>query len=299
VSIENARQRSERSGVTDEWVPASEAQYGLLTAENVDFVRNAYQAVKDAGGTGFSVESEAAQVAIFHHLGLLSDNCQAALEALGVNAADLDAATVPQPAQPRNRVIVATGHRADAAGRASARFPNTKECIDKARDWLRDAVRQEKAETPGSISGIAGAASGTDLLFHEVCLELGVPTMVVLPIPVEDYRRESVADGGREWMEEFNKLIVRSPPVILRDTAERPAWTKEIKSYGVFQRGNIWMIQDALLRPDADATLLALWNGAAGDGPGGTADMVTLAKTHGANTVTVDTNKLFGLPKQP
>ena len=142
---------------------------------------------------------------------------------------------------------------------------------------------------------IAGAASGTDLLFHEACAELGIPAMVVLPIPVEDYRRESVKDGGPEWVERFNRLVARNPPVILRDSAELPGWAKDVPNYGVFQRGNIWMMEDALLRPNADVTLLALWNGKAGDGPGGTADMVKLANEHGAKTIVADTNKLFGL----
>jgi hypothetical protein len=299
MSIENARQRSERSGVRDDWLAATEAQFGLLTADNPDFVRNAYQAAKDAGGTGFSVESEAQQVAIFHRLGLLVDNCQAAFEALGMDVATLEAASGAPTAQPRNRVIVATGHRADAAGRASPRFPNTKECIDKARAWLREAIEKEKALTEGSISGIGGAASGADLLFHEVCKELGIATRVVLPIPVEDYRRESVADGGPEWMEKFAKLMQQNAPIILRDSAKLPPWTRDIRSYGVFQRGNIWMVEDALQRPNADTTLIALWNGKAGDGPGGTADMVRLAQEHGAKVVSKDSDELFGLPKQP
>ena len=56
-------------------------------------------------------------------------------------------------------------------------------------------------------------------------------------------------------------------------------------------------MEDALLRPNADVTLLALWNGKAGDGPGGTQDMVTLAKEHGAKICTENTDELFGLSR--
>jgi nucleoside phosphorylase len=84
MSLENARRQSARSGNPDEWLPPSEAQYRLLTADNPVFVKNAYNAAKNAGGRGFSVDSEAAQVGIFHLLGLLPENCRAALESLGI-----------------------------------------------------------------------------------------------------------------------------------------------------------------------------------------------------------------------
>ena len=297
MSLENARQRSESGGKPDEWLPPSEAQYRLLTADNPVFVKNAYRAAKNAGGNVFSVGSEAAQVAIFHLLGLLPENCRAALEALGIpsSLSEFKAAAPLKDMPLRDRVIVGTGHRIDPADRASPRFPNTPDCIAKAKSWLREKVEAEKAQTKGSISGMGGAASGTDLLFHEVCAELGISTKVVLPIPKEEYCRQCVADGGPDWVERFNRLVDAKPPIILSDSADLPAWAKSIPNYGVFQRGNIWMMEDALLRPTADVTLLALWSGQAGDGPGGTGDMVALAKAHGVKVCIKNTDELFGL----
>ncbi|MGA9576731.1 MAG: tetratricopeptide repeat-containing protein, partial [Terrimicrobiaceae bacterium] len=209
MSLENARQRSESGGKPDEWLPPSEAEYRLLTADNPVFVKNAYRAAKNAGGSGFSMDSEASQVGIFHLLGLFPENCRAAIESLGIpsSTSEFSAADPLKEMPPRDRVIVATGHRADAPDRASPRFPNTPEFIAKAKSWLREKVEAEKAETKGSISGMGGAASGTDLLFHEVCDELGIPTTVVLPIPREDYCRQSVADSGPHWVERFNRLL--------------------------------------------------------------------------------------------
>ena len=65
----------------------------------------------------------------------------------------------------------------------------------------------------------------------------------------------------------------------------------------MFQRGNIFMMESALLRENADVTLLALWNGKAGDGPGGTADMVKLAEGEGAKACVKNSDELFGLSK--
>ena len=306
MSLENAKQQSERAGKPDEWLPPSEAQYRLLTADRPVFVKNAYNAAKNAGGNRFSVTSEARQVAIFGSLGIFPENCRAALEALGMQmaapgpdaVAELSATVLSQAvkASPtRSRVIVATGHRVDAKDRQSARFPNKPECIDKAKAWLREMVEAEKALATGPISGMSGAASGTDLLFHEVCAELGIPTTVVLPIPKDDYRRQSVADGGPDWVEKFNTVVNAKPPIVLSDNPDLPNWAQSIPDYGVFQRGNIFLIGDALLRPDTDVTLLALWNGKAGDGPGGTGDMVKLAKAQGAKAFVKNTDELFGL----
>jgi hypothetical protein len=40
-------------------------------------------------------------------------------------------------------------------------------------------------------------------------------------------------------------------------------------------------------------TLIALWDGEAGDGPGGTEDMVNLAKERGARVVHLNTKEIF------
>jgi len=292
ISLDNAKSRSERAGTPDEWLRVSEAQYRLLTSDNPGFVRNVYRTAKNALGERFQLRSELSQVAIFHRLGLLAENCSAAFAGLEATPADLQPKAVP----PRDRVVVATGHRADAPSRPPpGRFPNTAACVDKAKGWLREALQAERTETAGTLYGIAGAASGVDLLFHEICKELGIPAKVCLPIPIEAYRRESVADGGADWVEKFNHFIAENPPIILRDSDELPPWAAGIKDYGVFQRGNIWNMQDALLRPNADVTLIALWNQKAGEGPGGTADMVKLAKSHGAKVREQNSDELFGI----
>jgi len=294
MSLENTRQQGQRSGKIDEWLPPSVAQYRLLTADVSSLVKNAYKTARN--GNQFSVKSETAQVEIFSSLGIFPENCQAALEAMGIQAPAAGTGTVAVPPL-RDRVIVATGHRADTPDRKSPRFPNTKETFDKAKAWLRERLAAEKADTKGVISAIAGAASGTDLIFHEVCGELGIKTAVVLPIPREDYCRDSVADGGPDWVERFNRLVNANPPVLLSDDAELPVWAASIPDYGVYQRGNIFMLEAALIAPNVDVTLLALWNGKAGDGPGGTADMVKLAREQGAKACVQDTDELFGLPK--
>ena len=56
------------------------------------------------------------------------------------------------------------------------------------------------------------------------------------------------------------------------------------------------MMLHAILQPNADSTLIALWNEKSGDGPGGTSDMVNLAKEKGLKLCIKNTSDLFDLP---
>ena len=225
MSLENARYQVEHGGKPDEWLSPSEAQYTLLTGDSSAYVKSAYKAAKNAGKSGFSVDSEADQVRVFWRLGLFPERCSAALEGLGIAANPPGPATTsPTGARLRNRIIVGTGHRADAPGRKSPRFPNTGDAIAKAKSWLREQLEAEKAKTTGTVSAIGGAASGTDLLFHEACDELGIPTTVILAIPRDGYCQQSVVDGGPDWVEKYNRLLNTRPVLTLGDTAELPIW---------------------------------------------------------------------------
>jgi hypothetical protein len=107
----------------------------------------------------------------------------------------------------------------------------------------------------------------------------------------------AVGDGWwpPDWVEKYHRLLDTRPVIPLSDSAELPVWATSISNYGVFQRANIWMMQNALLQPRADVTLVALWEEKEGDGPGGTADMVKLAQSHGAKVCIKNTNELFGI----
>jgi hypothetical protein len=57
-------------------------------------------------------------------------------------------------------------------------------------------------------------------------------------------------------------------------------------------------LKHTLASTDQDSTLIALWNGKTGDGPGGTADLVDQAGQRGAKVVILDTKELFGINLQ-
>jgi hypothetical protein len=61
------------------------------------------------------------------------------------------------------------------------------------------------------------------------------------------------------------------------------------------QRNNLWILHDALADAGGEnVTLIALWNGEKGDGPGGTGDLVQKARERDVKVIILDTKKLFG-----
>jgi hypothetical protein len=56
--------------------------------------------------------------------------------------------------------------------------------------------------------GIAGGASGGDILFHEICAELGIPTRLLLALPRDPFIEESVAPAKGDWTKRFDRLAL-------------------------------------------------------------------------------------------
>jgi hypothetical protein len=173
--------------------------------------------------------------------------------------------------------VLFTGHMIDAPDRKEPRFPPRAE--GAARAAIRESVLQlhEWGGTP--MVGVAGGASGGDLLFHEVCAELGVATRLRLALPVEEFIATSVAPAGEGWVQRFLMLVKQLGPENVR-VMGASAGRKFEATEDVWSRANLWMIEDAVaLAPQR--TLLALWDGKGGDGPGGTEHLVSVAPNHG------------------
>ena len=162
---------------------------------------------------------------------------------------------------------------------------------------IAEAVAAEKALAEGSVEGIAGGASGGDILFHEACQSAGVRTTVMLALPRDDFAAASVNDAGGAWTERYRRLHDRSEVKVLAHSAELPAWLRARgDDYSIWQRNNRWILHTALSRADTDVTLIVLWDGKGGDGPGGTADLVALARRRGVKVVQLDATRLLGAP---
>lgn len=180
------------------------------------------------------------------------------------------------------RALVFSGHRIDAPGTATPRFPAASEPL--ARALIREAVAAEIARPGPPLVGVAGAASGGDILFHEVCDELGAPTQVHLAKPPADYVESSVAEAGPEWIARFAAVTGSRPVHVLAQDGDSGS--------SVWQRSNHEMLQAAAKRAGRNVALIALWNGATGRRGGGTGDMVRRARALGARVVVLDATRL-------
>ena len=279
LSAEAFRNRR-RGEPEDIWAMFTRADLRLLTSQRPAYVTAAYEQARTAATDqemAFAIASAARQVELYRRLGVFTDNVNAALKALDAPADEASAA----PAPVRSRVLVFSGHRIDARGRKRPRFPASSE--GKARDMIRRAVVEEQAQAGSQpIMGFAAGASGGDILFHEVCAELGIPTTLLLPLPEDEFAAESVADAGSEWIERFLTLTKR---LEVRHLTGLPDWMAGNDSYTIWQRGNRWILHTAMSLAEADITLIVLWDGKGGDGPGGTENMVELAKSRHVKTV--------------
>src|SRR3989441_7664621 len=173
-SIGASRQSRIQVGQTDPWIEVSHADLQLLTTSRAEQVAFAYEQALQSQSE-FVTGAVRGQLQLFSDLGLFSEKVAAVQGVLPPERAG--AAVETKPA--KTRVMLFTGHRIDDAGRTIPRFPAAKEGV--AREAIKQAVSREK-ERSASLLGMAGAASGGDILFHEVCAQLRISTRLYLAV---------------------------------------------------------------------------------------------------------------------
>jgi len=181
-----------------------------------------------------------------------------------------------KPKKPVHLIAIA-GHLVDAPDRSEPRFPRTREAQAKA--LIREAVEGLRNDEYEFI-GLASAAPGADILAHEVCAELGIKSTICLPMPAKDYARLAFEELDN-WRTRFLDLQQDHDMIELSDREGLPRWLSG-SNVDSWERGNRWVMQMALTWGARRITLVALWDGKMkGDAPGGTAQMVQLARDAG------------------
>jgi hypothetical protein len=197
---------------------------------------------------------------------------------------DLTPASLPECESRKEfaHALLFTGHMIDRIDRKHPRFPPNAE--GSARSALRAAITAMTWAHTGTTVGLAGGASGGDILFHESCQELGIPTRVLLGLPPDEFEQSSVAPAGEKWVLRFRSLLGQSMPephIMPRDHS-----LLEGSAQNAWQRTNLWMIEEAT-RLASEVALLALWDGNAGDGPGGTGHFIQAARLSGIRVLPI------------
>lgn len=175
--------------------------------------------------------------------------------------------------------ILFTGHMIDKAGRAQERFPKYKEMA--ATTAIENRVASVLLRHGKNLIGTGSGASGGDIIFHEQCLKKNIRTEMYLPLPLNEFKKQSVSFAGDDWDKRFDALIKKIPVHIINVEKGRNIWAE----------GNIKMFE-AAVKAGTSMTIIALWDLKAGDGIGGTEHMVQMAKKNNYEVEIIDINKI-------
>lgn len=183
--------------------------------------------------------------------------------------------------------LLFAGHMIDLPGRPEPRFPPEME--EMAAEAISAAVQRFVARTDRRAVALSSAARGGDILFLEACRHLGIECFVVLPFPAEKFVKESV-EGPKKgrWVARFWKQWNATPDdhrEVLDETRDPDG------PYAACNRRLIAIARSL----GSTLHLIALWNGATGDGPGGTGFMVERVRESGGTIDRIDSNRLLEL----
>jgi tetratricopeptide (TPR) repeat protein len=281
LAIDRARATLPADSGDRVWANISNADLLFLTDGNVERVKRAYR--DTVPPTAWIADAVSGQLRLFSCLGVKSDIADAII-------ADLAGPPTIVPGPPPSIVIV-TGHQIDEPGRAEVRFPERAE--PAVKDRLRGELKK-LAQQPDGVRVLASVASGTDIICHELCRELGVKSTLCLPMPPDSYSTETFKGELDGWRSRFLALVgaAGAECLQLNDAPGMPRWLQGTDT-DVWERGNRWVLQLALTGRAPKVSLVAVWDGATmGDNKGGTAHMVQIVRA--AGNVDVGIIKLKG-----
>ena len=176
-------------------------------------------------------------------------------------------------------VVVFTGHMVDAPGRGAPRFP------PRLEPAVNEAIR-ERLKKLNAGFGYASAACGSDILFHEVMLEMKGEIHIVLPFDRQSFVNSSVdIIPGSDWGKRYDRVIVQASDIQEASQQSRAA------SGLAYEFSNLLLHGLASIRAEQLGTRLAplaVWDGQPGDGPGGTAATVEHWKHRGLPIEIID-----------
>ena len=135
------------------------------------------------------------------------------------------------------------------------------------------------------------AAAGGDILFLEACAARGVRCQVMLPMDEPAFIEESIlpSANGAGWRDRWFALKsnLSDAPLIMPDELGTGP-----KGQNLFERCNRWLLNTALVSGPERLRFIGLWNGAGGDGPGGTKHMMNEARRRTGRVEWIDTRTL-------
>lgn len=125
--------------------------------------------------------------------------------------------------------------------------------------WVRNTIRVELSKIIGIERGLSSLAAGSDQVFAEVALGLGVPVLAVIPVPYyERYFK------GKD-LAKYRQLLCQCEVMQLECNGDDEQ---------AFLEAGKRIVEES-------DTIFAVWDGKQAEGQGGTGDVVIFAQERG------------------
>ena len=191
--------------------------------------------------------------------------------------------TADQARRNAQRALLFSGHMIDAPDRPRPRFPPSLEAL--VADAVRDKLRE--LDTGADDLAISSGACGGDILFAEAVLARDVPLRIYLPFEERTFLEKSVEFADADWSSRHRHVVSRADVFIApRDLGPLP------EGADPYERTNLWMLDEARRIAGERVTFICVWDGEAGDGPGGTRHMMAAVREIGGGVHWIDTRRL-------
>ena len=132
--------------------------------------------------------------------------------------------------------------------------------------WVAYAVRSVLTKAHDVTKAYSSLAVGSDQIFADAAIALGIPVVAVLPLA--GYERFFQGEG----LAEYRRLLNQCEPIQL-------TWDGD--SEGAFFEAGKFVVEHS-------DTLVAIWDGAASEGLGGTADIIDYASMRSVKIIHIN-----------
>ncbi|HRQ22470.1 MAG TPA: TRAFs-binding domain-containing protein, partial [Anaerolineales bacterium] len=254
----------------DYWTLVSLAEMKALTSDNlVDVIRAYRKAITASRRNVFSLNSSLEQLEMLKALDIRPHFVQAAIrlireEVARVNAIGSKSGRTVRKLSGKKKAVgrsfLFSGYMIDFPGKEKRTFPTDKE--DEMRSDLRKILSRLKP-APYDRAFLAGLSAGSEIIFAEVCAELGLEVKAFLPLSESAYVRNFVSPAGEAWVDRFYKI--RNHPLV--DAIHQVEHVGPPKDGDdPYERNNRWALYAALGRVGMrNVRLIAVWTETGGE----------------------------------
>jgi tetratricopeptide (TPR) repeat protein len=276
LSVKAALARLDKADPDYIWGRISECDLLFLTSDSDKRVVMAYTDAL-SGRSAFHWDAAKGQLELYAALGFKVDRARAVIQAVEKGLPE----SKPAEAVRQTHVVIFAGHQVDRPGRSPPRFPADREA--RVRELIAagmKAIRDEGAD----VIGLGSASPGADIVWHETCKDLGVTSVVCLPMPAKDHVKVVFAGYDDAWRSRFLDLVEdrgrQGRVLTLSDQPGLPKWLPPA-NIDPWARGNAWVMELARTWAADRISLLAFWDGQEEGQAAGTAQVVRLARDAG------------------